>query len=399
MRRQRRQTARAAQGTRREPEQRPAALARTGERGFALAVSIFALVIIAALITGVFFAARQEMKMGENSLTAQRAFNAADAGINSAVANWNINAWNSLPNNGTATFNGTLPSGTGSWTGTIKRLNPQIFFVQVTGADQNNLSTRTLGALSRLLMVQVSVRGALTTQNHLKIGGSSFIDGVDYNPSGWSCPPVKDTLPGIDTADSSEIIISGCTSYSCVQGNPKIKQDNTLTDSNFTTFGDLNWNDLVSMATKIYSSSYGPASTFAPVGTSTTCTTTVQDNWGDPMVPPSVAGCSGYFPIIYVNGNLKTTGGYGQGILIINGDLSVQGGFQFFGPVIVKGTVTTQGTGGHFVGGVMASNLYDSTDVILGNAMVTYSSCALMKALQVNSPGRWFRQRSWVDLF
>ncbi len=370
-----------------------------GERGFALAVSVFALVIIAALITGVFFAARQEMKIGENSVTAQLAFNAADAGINSAIANWNITAWNSIANNATATFSGALPSGTGSWTGTIKRLNPQIFFVQVTGTDSHNLSTRTLGALTRLLVVQVSVRGALTTQNHLKIGGSSFIDGVDVSPTGWSCPPVNDTLPGIDTADSSEITQSGCSGYTCVMGSPKIKQDNTLTDSNFTTFGDLNWNDLVSMANKIYPSTSGPASDFAPVGTATSCTTTVQDNWGDPMSPSSVPGCAGYFPIIYVNGDLKVTGGYGQGILIVNGDLAVQGGFQFFGPVIVKGTVTTQGTGGHFVGGVMASNLYDSTDVILGNAMVSYSSCALMKALQANSPGRWFRQRSWVDLF
>ncbi len=372
---------------------------RPGERGFALAVSIFALVIIAALITGVFFAARQEMKIGENSVTAQRAFNAADAGINNAIANWNITAWNSIPNNASATFSGALPGGTGSWTGTIKRLNPQIFFVQVTGTDNHNLSTRTLGALTRLLIVQVSVRGALTTQNHLKIGGASYIDGVDTNPTGWSCPSVNDTLPGIDTADSSQINTSGCSGYTCVMGNPKIKQDNTLTDSNFTTFGDLNWNDLVSMANKVYSNSYGPASDFAPVGTATSCTTAVQDNWGDPMSPSSVPGCAGYFPIIYVNGDLKTTGGYGQGILIVNGDLSVQGGFQFFGPVIVKGTVTTQGTGGHFLGGLMASNLYDSTDVILGNAMVTYSSCALMKALQANSPGRWFRQRSWVDLF
>jgi hypothetical protein len=373
-------------------------LSRTDERGFALAVSIFALVIIAALITGVFFAARQEMKIGENSVTAQRAFNAADAGVNAAVASWRTSTWNSLANNATATLDSTLPS-TGSYHVVVKRLNPQIFFVQSTGTDNHNLSTRTLGALTRLLIVQINIRGALTTQNHLRIGGSSFINGVDQNPTGWSCPAVNDTLPGIDTADSTQIVTSGCGSYSCVQGKPQIKQDSTLTDSNFTTFGDLNWNDLVSMATKVYSSSFGPASDFGPAGTSTTCTTSVQDNWGDPMVPATVAGCSGYFPIIYVNGNMKATGGYGQGILIVNGDLSVQGGFQFFGPVIVKGTVTTQGTGGHFMGGLMASNLYDSTDVILGNAMVSYSSCALMKALQANSPGRWFRQRSWVDLF
>ena len=225
-----------------------------GERGFALAVSIFALVIIAALITGVFFAARQEMKIGENSMTAQRAFNAADAGINNAIANWNINAWNGLANNATASFSGALPGGTGSWTGTVKRLNPQLFFVQVTGTDKNNLSTRTLGALSRLLIMQMQMKGALTTQNSLKIGGSSFINGVDTSPSGWSCPAVNDTMPGIATGDSNQISTSGCGGSSCVQGKPRILSDTTINDSTFLKFGDLGWNDLVGMATKVYGS-------------------------------------------------------------------------------------------------------------------------------------------------
>jgi Tfp pilus assembly protein PilX len=371
---------------------------RTREHGFALAVSIFALVIIAALITGIFFAAQQEWKIGLGSIASQRAFSAADAGINNAIANWNMN-WNSLATGASASFNGTLPSGTGTYTGTVQHLNPQLYFVQVTGTDKNNLATRTLGALSRLLYVNVTIKGAVTTQNGLKIGGSSFINGVDTNPTGWSCNAVNDTLPGIDTGDSANITTAGCSNYSCVQGSPKVKQDNSITDSTFLKFGDFTWNDLVSMATKIYSSGYGPASDFGPVGTATTCTTSVQDNWGDPMVPPSVAGCAAYFPIIYVNGNLKLTGGYGQGILMVNGDLSVQGGFQFFGPVLVRGSLTTQGTGGHFNGGVMAANLIDSSSVVNGNAVVTYSSCALFKALQANSPGRWLRQRSWLDLF
>jgi hypothetical protein len=368
------------------------------ERGFALAVSIFALVIIAALVTGVFFAARQELKIGENTLSAQRAFNAADAGLNNAIANWNM-SWNQLATNGTATFSGTLPGGTSSYSGTVRRLNGQLYLVQSTGTDQYHQATRTLGALSRLLIMQMTIKGAITTQGSLKIGGSSYIDGVDANPTGWSCPPANDTMPGIATGDSADITTSGCSDYSCVQGSPKILNDTSITDSTFTKFGDLNWNDLVAMATKIYPSGYGPASDFGPVGTATTCTTSVQDNWGDPMVPASVAGCSNYFPIIYVNGNFSATGGYGQGILIVNGDVSVQGGWQFFGPVIVKGTITTQGTGGHFNGGVMASNLNFNQDVILGNAVVTYSSCALFKALAANSPGRWLKQRSWVDLF
>lgn len=371
---------------------------RSRERGFALAVSIFALVIIAALITGIFFAARQEWKIGMNSVAAQRAFSAADAGISNAVANWHM-GWNDLATNAESTWSGTLPGGTGSWSGRILRLNPELFFVQVTGTDEHNLATRTLGALSRLLILNVQFRGAMTTQGSLKIGGSSFIDGVDTDPSGWSCPGTTDTLPGIATGDSADIQTSGCGGYSCVQGDPKILSDTSINDSTFLQFGDVGWNDMMAMATKVYPSGYGPASDFGPVGTDSTCNTSVMDNWGDPMVPASVAGCSSYFPIIYVDGDLKVTGGYGQGILMVNGNLDVQGGFQFYGPVMVHGNLTTQGTGGHFNGGVMAANIDLGQDVVLGNAIVTYSSCALYKALNANTPGRWLRQRSWVDLF
>jgi len=369
-----------------------------GERGFALAVSIFALVIIAALITGVFFAARQEMKIGENSESSLRAFAAANAGLDYAIANWNTSIWNNLPTDSTATFSGALPSGTGSFTGTVERMNPQLFFVRVTGQDQHGLASRSLGDLARLLIMQMQMKGAITTQGSMKIGGSSFIDGVDTNPTGWSCGAVNDTMPGIDTNDSTQISTSGCGSYSCVVGSPKVKSDTTITSATFSTFGDLSWTQLVAMATDIYPNGL-QANDFGPVGTATTCTTSVQDNWGDPMVPASVPGCSNYFPIIYVNGNFKATGGYGQGILIVNGNISVQGGFSFYGPVIATGDLTTQGTGGHFNGGVLAQNIDLSQDVILGNAVVTYSSCALFKAMQANSPGRLFRQRAFVDIF
>ncbi len=369
------------------------------ERGFALAASIFALVVIAALVTGAFFAARLEMKTGENTENAQHAFSAADAGLGYEIANWQTGSWNQLAVESTAAVSGTLASGTGSWTGSVVRLNSNLYLIRITGQDQYDLASRTLGELARLRILAINMKGAVTTQSNMKVGGSSYIDGVDTPPVGWNCPPVTDSLPGIATNDSASIQFSGCTNFSCLSGSPLIKQDTTINDSTFFQFGDLSYNDLANMADIVYPSSYGPASDFGPVGTATTCNTSVQDNWGDPMVPPTVPGCANYFPVIHVEGDLNATGGYGQGILLVDGNLSVQGGWQFFGPVIVKGTVTTQGTGGHFNGGVLAANMNLQQDVVLGSAVVTYSSCIITKALQANSPGRLLKQRAWMDLF
>lgn len=371
------------------------------ERGFALPAAIFGLVIIAALVTGAFFAARQEMKIGLNSQTYQRAFNSAEAGLDTTIADWNTGSLNVLATGDSQTITGTLPNNTGSFTTYVRRLNNELFLLRSVGQDPTASSQRTLAAIARLAVIQMDFNAALTTRGSVKIGGSSFIDGVDANPTGWSCPSgALDTLAGLTTRDSSLISFSGCSDYSCLRGDPKIAPDPTINDSTFFKFGDLDWDELVAMATKVYPpGNVGPLNDLAPVGTASTCTTATLSNWGEPRVPAIVAGCQNYFPIIYVDGNLKITGGIGQGILLVEGDLEVQGGAEFYGPVIIRGSLKTSGTGGHFNGGVMAANVDLELSSVLGDALISYSSCAILRALQFNAPGRLLGQRSWAELF
>ena len=369
---------------------------RRGERGFALAAAIFALVVISALVTGVFFSARQELRLGLNSVTYGRALNAAEAGLNSAAANWSMGTWNSLNEGDSATISGTMPGGTGSYTGTVRRLNTQLFLIRSTGTDNTSSSQRTLATVARLMLIQMSIEGALTAKGALKVGGSSFIDGRDENPDGWNCTGIPmDTLPGVTLGAQGSITYSGCNDQSCLAGDPKVRVDSSITDSTFFKYGSLNWTSLTAMATlTLPGGNHSPA----PIGTATTCTTD-NSNWGDPHWPPTVAGCANYFPIIHVTGNFKGTNGYGQGILLIDGDLQVTGNFAFFGPVIVRGSFSTAGTGNHFYGGVMAADVDLSQNSVLGNAVVTYSSCAVASALKASSPGRLLRERSWSEVF
>ncbi|MEK6610881.1 MAG: hypothetical protein AABZ35_08160 [Gemmatimonadota bacterium] len=370
------------------------------ERGFALVAAVFGLVIIAALVTGAFFAARQEMSVGRSSQGFQRAFGAAEAGLNNTIVQWNSGSWNALAVGDSAAVSGTLPSNTGSYAGAVRRLNNELFVIRSVGQDPTGATQRTLAALARLQLIQMDFNAALTTRGSVRIGGSSFIDGVDQNPTGWSCPSgTLDTLAGITTRDSTLISTSGCSGLTCLRGDPKIDQDPTINDSTFFKFGDLDWDELVAMATKSYpAGEVGPLQPTA-VGDATTCTTATLDNWGNPYLTSPPLGCLNYFPIIYVNGNLKLTGGYGQGILLVSGDLDVQGGFEFYGPVIIRGSLKTSGTGGHFNGGLMAANVDLETSSVLGDAVVTYSSCAIARALQFNAPGRLLAQRSWAELF
>jgi len=185
-------------------------------------------------------------------------------------------------------------------------------------------------------------------------------------------------------------------SATLLAGDPKVRVDSTMTDSTFFKYGTLNWNDLTAMAgITLPGGNYSPA----PSGTATTCNQGILTNWGDPYHPATVAGCSNYYPIIHITGNFKGTQGYGQGVLMVDGDLQVTGNFEFYGPVIVRGSFSTAGNGNHFYGGVMAADVDLSQNSVLGNAVITYSSCVVANALRASSPGRLMRERSWAEVF
>lgn len=365
------------------------------ERGFALVGAVFALVIIAALIAGAFFASRQENTVGRNTQTYQRSFGAAEAGMATTVANWQTGTFNGLAVGDSSTASATLPSNGGSYTAIVKRLDNQLFLIRTTGTDPSGKGNRTLATLAKLNLINMTFKASLTTRNSLKIGGSSLIDGRNTDPSGWGCGAVSDTIPGITTPDSTSIQRSGCNNWNCVIGKPDVKNDTSINDSTFFKYGNQTWTDLTAQATVFYSSgSIGPDTTAAGI-----CNQSNQANWGEPLRGAGTyTGCYNYFPIIYINGSAHFTGGRGQGILLVEGDLQVDGGFEFYGPVIVRGHLSTQGTGGHFNGGVMSADVDLGQTNILGNAVLTYSSCAITRAIQGNSNGRLINSRSWAEI-
>jgi hypothetical protein len=374
---------------------------RKNEGGFALAGAILALTVIAAMIAGAFFAARQELSIGRSSQTYQRAFGVAEAGLDRAIAAWqaNITTLNGLTAGATAGPFVTTVGTSGTDSSWVTRLNDQLFLISSTGSSAG--SRRRLAALARLQVINMALNGALTTRGQLRVGGSSFIDGVNQAPVGWGCSLPTDTVAGIYTRDSSQITTSGCTNYSCVRGKPKIQNDASINDSTFFQFGDMQWSDLTSMASVILPANIGTLTGVGPTLSGLACNTANIRNWGEPGNPPptfTVVVCRTYFPIIYAQGNLKITGGRGQGILLVEGNLDVQGRFEFYGPVIVRGELNTQGTGGHFNGGVMAANVHLDQSDVLGNAVITYSSCAILEALRFNSPGRLIGQRAWAEV-
>ncbi len=372
-------------------------------QGFALAVALAAIVIIGCLIAGVFYASTQEYRIGRNTVMQTKALGIAEYGINYLLTGVGATQW--LPDWNTTTQTGVI--GTRVYTfgnGTVDtvrvtNLTNGNFLVTSEGRIGTSVgaqSRRRVGALVTLAVPQLNMLGAITTRGATKIGGSSQISGNDSTVPNWSCPPKGPAVPGLTTSDTTQISYSGCKG--CVAGSPPVQQSaQAANDSTYSQFGDVSWQQLTAMAGRTIPAG-SVLSGMAPAYNGTQCDMTVSSNWGDPLRTDGKGYCAGYYPIIYAQGDLHLTGGVGQGILLVNGNLTVTGGFQFFGPVIVKGNLQTSGTGGHFNGGVLAENVDFEQNTVLGNAVVNYSTCAISNAVKGSARASLSNGRSWVDL-
>ena len=379
------------------------------ERGMALAVAIFALVVAGALIAGAFFAGTQEQRVGQNSLRVQQSFGVGEAAINEVVRNWQPVIYNALkvyPADSFVFAPTVTGGGTGSYTGVVRKLNNNLFLVDVTGRDRASAAGASYGAgarqrlgwLLRVRLLDIGIGGALTTQGSVKLTGNAYVDGHDFIPSGWTtanCDTVGDTTKaGVRAPDSAVVQTSGGPHLG---GNPPFLKDSSVHSSTFSQFGDVTYDDIAALATVQLSSGTYKSE---PTQSGGVCDRSNPTNWGDGQNPS--AACGSYFPIVHISGDATLNGVQGQGILLVDGDLSIQGSYEYYGIVIVKGSLSTAGGGSteaHFWGAVMAENAELNLNSLSGHATLNYSKCAITTALNMTGIVAPERSRGWSQLF
>jgi hypothetical protein len=376
------------------------------ERGMALAVAIFALVVVGALVAGAFFAGTQEQRVGENQRRVQTSFGIAEAGAQERVLVWDpatMNRIKQYPESSVAIANQSAPGGTGRYSGTTYRLGPNIFLLDITGQDARSYSgaiaggggaRQRIGLIARIAPVEFGIKASLTTQGGVSVGGNANIVGTDQNPGGWaSCDPPGPAQAGV--RDNGGTV--GTSGSGSVTGVPPVVNDPSITSSSFTTFGGSTYAQLSARANITIA---GGNINTAPSTVNGLCNTNDPYNWGDGHNP--AGPCGNYFPIIHSTGSIMINNTQGQGILLVDGDLTVNGAWDFYGIVIIQGDLKTAGGGSadaHFWGGVMAKNADLSTQNLSGHATLNFSSCSILAALQAQSPISPMRQRGWVQLF
>ncbi|HEY2378444.1 MAG TPA: hypothetical protein VGH98_20865 [Gemmatimonadaceae bacterium] len=376
-------------------------------RGFALAMSLLAIVLIGAMVAGGYMAGIQYYRIGRNSLVEERALSATELGLDSAYALWN-KSWNTQTTGTVTTL--SYAAANGSWVDTVRitklnQLSSLIVSEGRAGGYGTPLSARRRVAMIVVLnMPKVNQLGALTSRGTVTIGGSTAISGNDTSLAGWNCPTAGSGVAGVAVPSFSNLAWGGsCAGGTCIQGSPLVSISPAANDTNtYFSYGTMKWPQLVAMADKSVSGTltHVRASTLSSGGT-TVCATSVNTNWGDPNRATPSGACESYFPVVYAPGDISINGDQGQGVLLVNGNLSIQGGFTFYGQIIVRGTVKLTGTGNHVYGGVMAATVVDSTDAskLSGNSSIRYSRCAVTSVFLNSAMGSRAPQRSWIELF
>ena len=391
---------------------------RSEERGVALVTALLVVVLLGALILGVFATSLSDYRIGRNMLFQERALAAAEYGQNDVVRNWNT-GWVTGMQPGNVTIQTPSLPGGGTDTVRLTRLNASTFWMVSSGAVGSGVQTqgrRRTGIIVRLNTPTLNVLGAVTQRltHTLTQSGSAYVSGVDSTPPGWAgCGPTGGAVAGLALPDtnSSDFVHS---SSGVNVGNPPILETPIANDTaTYSQFGGITYTQLTSMANIIYAAGAN-ASTPAPAMlVDGTCNTSLKGtsspNWGEPERSPPWTGnpavvpaCYNYFPVIWAKGKFTQSNGRGQGILLVDGDFVASGGGEFKGLIIVRGSFTTSGGGIKLFGAMFVRDSSVSNDVMSGSTVVQYSSCALqtvMAKVGLGNLAQPVRRRAWADMF
>ena len=352
-------------------------------RGIALPTALFALVVIGALVGGVFFTARLEIRGGENAMSATRAAEAAQGGLMVGVPNV-LDLGGALTDGGSVTDSKIQIGATGAYyQNTVTRLNRYVYLLQSAGtyeAGGNVLASRTMAMIVKRYMPELEINSGAIVSGAASIKGATTLLGNDGAPAGWTGCTAGPDQPAIRSDGTVSVTGGGTTVTPAASSN-----DTTV--NNMSRVLDTLFFQLASQANILWSGDPGaaaPADTI--IGGTSRCKTTDRNNWGDINHASGTTHCMDYFPLVYLNaggpGNsISLHGGSGQGILLVNGDLKMNGNFTFDGLILVRGIYETGGGTMNLTGSMITTNVDLDPNKWTGGLTVQYSSCAVNKAL------------------
>ncbi len=373
--------------------------------GFALAMAVFALVLLAAIVAGGYFSASQEFQIGRGMRSTTTSFYSGEAGIRDVLNDWDPTVYAAMLPGDTVTIGPVPFEGGGSFTASVIRVGSaadsakRYFYIEAVGRPPSpSVGERRQAVVARASFPDLCCGGAVRVLNQVIFGGGAqpIISGLNNDPPGsWpasACSGIPgDSAPGVIVWQASNV-----TDTSRVKGMPPILVDPTQTTmASLFESGELTYDDLVAMADHEFVGDYTLNDT-QPTLVNGECDRSNPLNWGAPNSPSH--DCFNYFPIIHVTQDLYLVGsGAAQGILLVDRDLNINGPFEFYGIAFVKRDLNMGGPVDFYGGAIVG----DDVDFNGATPRFWLSRCASERAERLSkiTRPRLVSPRAWVDLF
>lgn len=395
------------------------------EKGAVLVTGLLVVLLLTILATGAMMNITTELKISANDRSAKQVFYLAEAGVEDARSRMQVGA-SSSPINDFQPTNANLIVFIGEDTK-----------AQLKGYQSTNSNHVLYAQLDPLLGYVVTIKHKLDASgNILKWGDSNgdeipeeniatgkniyVITSEGYDSTGGSktvkveaspFPSINikaalytkydTTIQGTSTYVSgrdhcNEADVIGISTMGVVwqNGNPTIEgyPEDVIEDPSDTN--DIQIDKLI----KLFSSLKNGSHYYLYEVEGATVT---GMSWGTPVpgaTQQDASSCSER-NIVYYDTNstyVKLSGGTsGCGMLLVDGDLSVQGGFQWYGVILVTGSIAFTGGGGKNVTGAILSGGSVSADLVGGDANIVYCS----RAISDQTDYLPLIVHRWVELF
>ncbi|MFN8570937.1 MAG: hypothetical protein U0132_02700 [Gemmatimonadaceae bacterium] len=373
-----------------------------GPSGFALFAALIAVVLVSAFIAMAWTITMREFRASIVGASAVRAMEAAEYASTAPLESWIPGDALTMPIAATQGPASRVLAGGATATWRMQRLTSSTFLTLGEGLDGE--TERRTSLLLRLSRPDFDTSATVTVGDSVWVHTGAMVSGFDAIPPGWGGSGLACTLHPAQAAtaspDSTRVCDGTCGAPAGVGvvGQPARLTDTTASDSaRYTIFGAETWSTLAARATVRLSA--GVVVTPLPVTTGARCDRTVSSNWGD-LTRATV--CADYFPVIYAAGDVTMHGGSGQGILLAEGDVTLESGATFAGVIVSRDDVRSAIGGAHVFGRVLAQDRDVSDgrhpDLATGG-LVERSSCAESRAVEGSAPLRRVTSRSWNPLY
>lgn len=373
-------------------------------RGLALPAALLALTLIALFLAGSAFVSLQEARSASNALGERRALEAAEYGVAAVLRDWDPR-WNLAvaPGDTLGPWVHTLAGGAASTVRAVRATPTTVWVVSegttgIPAADRR--ARRVVGALLRLDPGNEPFLAAITVRDSLAVTGSGSVSGADSLPAVADpfCQALPAPVAGAGAPDTTRICDGACGSAGgLITGAPRLLADATAADPRrYAVPAPGAWSALAGRADIVLPPN--AVITPGPVVTGGACQRTAPGNWGDPA---ALSPCAAWLPVIHAVGDVTIMGGVGQGILLAEGDVRIDGGARFSGVIVANDDVHLT-AGAVVLGAVRAGDARTASgdhSHVANGARVRYSSCAVTRAQLGAALLRRVRQRWWVELF